>query len=81
MSSACHVQVFNKDLRSWREFVRYAEFGACHHNEPSGSLHGLIAPASCSPIQDPKLPRGLHRRSKAGIGLGFRTRGLCQLQF
>jgi hypothetical protein len=29
---------------------------------------------SCSPIQDLKLPRGLHRRSTAGVALGFRTR-------
>jgi threonyl-tRNA synthetase len=36
MSCACHVQVFNKDLRSWRELlVHYAEFGACSRNEPS----------------------------------------------
>ena len=38
MSCPCHVQVFNKGLRSWRELsVRYAEFGVCHRNEPSGS--------------------------------------------
>jgi tRNA synthetase class II core domain (G, H, P, S and T) len=43
MSRPCHVQVFNKGLRSWRELpVRYAEFGACHRNEPSSSLHGLM---------------------------------------
>jgi threonyl-tRNA synthetase len=43
MSSLCYVQVFNKGLRSWRELlVCYAEFGACHRNEPSGSLHGLM---------------------------------------
>jgi threonyl-tRNA synthetase len=43
MSCPCHVQIFNKGLRSWRELpFRYAEFGACHRNEPSGSLHGLM---------------------------------------
>lgn len=43
MSCPCHVQVFNKGLRSYRELpVRYAEFGACHRNEPSGALHGLM---------------------------------------
>jgi threonyl-tRNA synthetase len=37
------VQIFNKGLRSWRELpIRYAEFGACHRNEPSGSLHGIM---------------------------------------
>jgi threonyl-tRNA synthetase len=43
MSCPCHVQIFNKGLRSWRELpVRYAEFGMCHRNEPSGALHGLM---------------------------------------
>jgi threonyl-tRNA synthetase len=43
MSCPCHVQIFNKALRSWRELpIRYAEFGACHRNEPSGSLHGIL---------------------------------------
>jgi threonyl-tRNA synthetase len=43
MSCPCHVQIFNKGLRSWRDLpLRYAEFGICHRNEPSGSLHGLM---------------------------------------
>ncbi|MGO4714871.1 threonine--tRNA ligase [Bradyrhizobium sp. 2TAF24] len=43
MSCPCHVQIFNRRLRSWRELpIRYAEFGACHRNEPSGSLHGIM---------------------------------------
>src|SRR3712207_2296924 len=43
MSCPCHIQVFNKGIVSWRQLpVRYAEFGACHRNEPSGSLHGLM---------------------------------------
>jgi threonyl-tRNA synthetase len=43
MSCPCHVQIFNQGLRSWRELpVRYAEFGACHRDELSGSLHGLM---------------------------------------
>src|SRR6204780_814527 len=43
MSCPCHVQIFNKGLRSWRELpIRYAEFGACHRNEPSGSLPGIM---------------------------------------
>jgi threonyl-tRNA synthetase len=43
MSCPCHVEIFNTGLRSWRELpVRYAEFGACHRNEPSGSLHGIM---------------------------------------
>jgi threonyl-tRNA synthetase len=43
MSCPCHIQIFNQGIRSWRELpVRYAEFGACHRNEPSGALHGLM---------------------------------------
>ncbi|WP_298372849.1 threonine--tRNA ligase [uncultured Bradyrhizobium sp.] len=43
MSCPCHVQIFNKRLRSWRDLpLRYAEFGICHRDEPSGSLHGLM---------------------------------------
>ena len=43
MSCPCHVQVFNRTLRSWRDLpLRYAEFGACHRDEPSGAMHGLL---------------------------------------
>ena len=43
MSCPCHVQIFNKRLRSFRDLpVRLAEFGACHRDEPSGSLQGLM---------------------------------------
>jgi threonyl-tRNA synthetase len=42
MSCPCHVQVFNQGVRSYRELpIRYSEFGACHRDEPSGSLEGL----------------------------------------
>jgi threonyl-tRNA synthetase len=43
MSCPCHVQIFNDRRRSWRELpLRYAEFGACHRDEPSGAMHGLM---------------------------------------
>jgi threonyl-tRNA synthetase len=43
MNCPCHVQIFNQGLRSYRELpLRMAEFGSCHRNEPSGSLHGLM---------------------------------------
>jgi threonyl-tRNA synthetase len=43
MNCPGHVQIFNKGLRSYRDLpLRYGEFGACHRNEPSGSLHGLM---------------------------------------
>ena len=39
----CHVQVFNQGLKSYRDLpLRLAEFGSCHRNEPSGSLHGIM---------------------------------------
>lgn len=43
MSCPCHVQVFKHGLTSYRDLpMRLAEFGCCHRNEPSGSLHGLM---------------------------------------
>lgn len=43
MSCPCHLQIYNSDIHSWRDLpVRYSEFGACHRNESSGSLHGLM---------------------------------------
>ena len=43
MNCPGHIQIFNQGLKSYRELpLRMAEFGACHRNEPSGSLHGLM---------------------------------------
>src|SRR5262249_16098613 len=43
MNCPCHVQVFKQGLKSYRDLpLRFAEFGSCHRNEPSGSLHGLL---------------------------------------
>ncbi|WP_295464004.1 threonine--tRNA ligase [uncultured Pseudomonas sp.] len=43
MNCPCHVQVFNQGLKSYRDLpLRLAEFGACHRNEPSGALHGIM---------------------------------------
>lgn len=43
MNCPCHVQIFNQGLKSYRELpLRMAEFGSCHRNEPSGTLHGLM---------------------------------------
>ena len=43
MNCPCHVQIFNQGLRSYRDLpLRMAEFGSCHRNEPSGTLHGLM---------------------------------------
>lgn len=43
MNCPGHVQIFNANLHSYRELpIRYGEFGQCHRNEPSGSLHGIM---------------------------------------
>jgi len=43
MNCPCHVQIFNQGLKSYRDLpLRLAEFGACHRNEPSGALHGIM---------------------------------------
>jgi threonyl-tRNA synthetase len=43
MNCPGHILIFNSDLRSYRDLpLRLGEFGACHRNEPSGALHGLM---------------------------------------
>ncbi|MES2771473.1 MAG: threonine--tRNA ligase [Pseudomonadota bacterium] len=43
MNCPGHIQIFNQGLRSYRDLpLRLAEFGACHRNEPSGALHGIM---------------------------------------
>ncbi|MFC5569570.1 threonine--tRNA ligase [Lysobacter yangpyeongensis] len=43
MNCPGHVQVFKQGLHSYRDLpIRYGEFGACHRNEPSGALHGIL---------------------------------------
>jgi threonyl-tRNA synthetase len=43
MNCPCHVQIYNQGLKSYRDLpLRLAEFGACHRNEQSGALHGLL---------------------------------------
>ena len=43
MNCPGHIQIFNSAVRSYRDLpIRYGEFGACHRNGPSGSLHGLM---------------------------------------
>ena len=43
MNCPCHVQIYNQGIKSYRDLpIRLAEFGSCHRNEPSGTLHGLM---------------------------------------
>jgi threonyl-tRNA synthetase len=43
MNCPGHILIYNKGVRSYRDLpLRYGEFGSCHRNEPSGSLHGIM---------------------------------------
>ena len=43
MNCPGHVQIFRQGIKSYRDLpIRLAEFGACHRNEPSGALHGIM---------------------------------------
>ncbi|HWU68991.1 MAG TPA: threonine--tRNA ligase [Stenotrophobium sp.] len=43
MNCPGHIQIYNAGLHSYRDLpIRYAEFGGCHRNEPSGALHGIM---------------------------------------
>ncbi len=43
MNCPCHILIFNQGLKSYRDLpLRMAEFGSCHRNEPSGTLHGIM---------------------------------------
>ncbi|WXU00028.1 MAG: Threonine--tRNA ligase [Catillopecten margaritatus gill symbiont] len=43
MNCPAHIQIFNQGLKSYRDLpLRLAEFGSCHRNEPSGTLHGIM---------------------------------------
>lgn len=43
MNCPGHIQIFRSNMHSYRELpLRYGEFGQCHRNEPSGSLHGMM---------------------------------------
>ena len=43
MNCPGHCYFYNTRKHSYRDLpLRYGEFGACHRNEPSGALHGLL---------------------------------------
>src|SRR5262249_37877548 len=43
MNCPGHVQIFRQGLKSYRDLpLRFAEFGSCHRNEPSGAIHGIL---------------------------------------
>ncbi len=43
MNCPCHVLIYNQGLKSYRDLpLKMSEFGCCHRNEPSGTLHGLL---------------------------------------
>jgi threonyl-tRNA synthetase len=77
MNCPCHVQVFNQGLKSYRDLpLRLAEFGSCHRNEPSGSLHGIMrvrgftqddAHIFCTEAQIPARGLQLYRHAARGV--------------
>ena len=43
MNCPGHVQIYNQGIKSYKDLpLRFAEFGACHRYEPSGTMHGLM---------------------------------------
>ncbi|HMB56425.1 MAG TPA: threonine--tRNA ligase [Arenimonas sp.] len=73
MNCPGHVQVYNHGLHSYRDLpIRYGEFGACHRNEPSGALHGIMRVRSftqddghifCTPEQIESEVTAFHRQA------------------
>jgi len=82
MNCPGHVQVYNHGLHSYRDLpIRYGEFGACHRNEPSGALHGIMRVRSftqddghifCTPDQIESEVTSFHRQAmKVYSDFGF----------
>ncbi|WP_049622092.1 threonine--tRNA ligase [Frateuria defendens] len=82
MNCPGHVQVYNAGLHSYRDLpIRYGEFGACHRNEPSGALHGLMRVRAftqddghvfCTPEQIEPEVTAFHRQAmKVYVDFGF----------
>ena len=43
MNCPGHILIYKQGLKSYRDLpLRFGEFGACHRNEPSGGLHGIM---------------------------------------
>ena len=43
MNCPGHILIFKQGVKSYRDLpLRYGEFGACHRNEPTGGLHGIM---------------------------------------
>lgn len=82
MNCPGHVQIFKAGLHSYRELpIRYGEFGACHRNEPSGALHGIMRVRAftqddghvfCTPEQIESEVTDFHRQAlKVYAAFGF----------
>jgi len=75
MNCPGHVQIYNHGLHSYRDLpIRYGEFGACHRNEPSGALHGIMRVRAftqddghifCTPAQIESEVTAFHRQAMA----------------
>lgn len=43
MNCPAHIEIFKQGIKSYKDLpLRMAEFGSCHRNESSGSLHGIM---------------------------------------
>ena len=43
MNCPGHILIYKQGIKSYRDLpLRFGEFGACHRNEPSGGLHGIM---------------------------------------
>ncbi|MDR0260448.1 MAG: threonine--tRNA ligase, partial [Comamonas sp.] len=43
MNCPGHILIYKQGIKSYRDLpLRFGEFGACHRNEPTGSLHGIM---------------------------------------
>ena len=82
MNCPGHIQIYNANLHSYRDLpIRYAEFGGCHRNEPSGALHGIMRVRAftqddghifCTPEQIESEVTAFHRQAmKVYTDFGF----------
>jgi threonyl-tRNA synthetase len=82
MSCPCHIQIFNKGLHSRRDLpIRYSELGACHRNEPSGALHGLMRTRAFEQDDAHVFCREDHPEAEVARFIGLLSQAYIELGF
>ncbi|MGE0658359.1 MAG: threonine--tRNA ligase [Reyranellaceae bacterium] len=82
MSCPGHLQIFNERQRSWRELpLRYAEFGLCHRDEPSGAMHGLMRTRAFEQDDAHVICREEHVRAEVARFAGLLSQVYAELGF